>query len=290
MSENLLDLSKKINPKLVELFQAIESVTAKNQISYFVVGAIARDIVLHYGYDVQIKRATEDTDLGVEVSSWGEFETLKQELTATGLFRPNSAPHRLFYKTEMALDIVPFGPLEHPDREIIWPPDNSGTMNVLGFEDACRSALKVRLSDSPILDIRFATPVGLTVLKIIAWHDRSPDGSKDAQDLAYLLSNYQYAGNEERLFKDHEDLLVKNDFDLERSAVHLLGWDMAKMMLPGTREFVLQILVHETTNSKRFRLVEEMMDPTTRDMDEIDKYIGHLKALKTGIQDFTSDT
>ena len=69
MSKNLLDLSGKINPVLVELFQVIENVTTARHICYFVVGATARDIILHHGYDIPIKRATVDTDLGVEVSS-----------------------------------------------------------------------------------------------------------------------------------------------------------------------------------------------------------------------------
>ena len=285
MSENLLDLSGKIEPDLVELFRAIENVIAASQICYFVVGATARDIILHYGYGVPIKRATADTDLGVEVSSWNEFQTLKQELTSTGLFRTTRASHRLIYKKGLPLDIVPFGLLEHPDKEITWPPDNTVKMNVLGFEDAYRSAMKVRLNDSPILDIQFATPVGLAVLKIIAWQDRCPDGSKDAQDLAYLMSNYMDAGNHERLFHEHGDLLVADDFDFVRSGVQLLGRDMAKMMLPGTRDVVLQVLGDETEGEKRYRLVEDMMQNMTASEGLFEMYLEHLKMLKKGIQD-----
>lgn len=290
MSENLLDLSGKIEPDLVELFRAIENVAAASQICYFVVGATARDIILHYGYDVPIKRATADTDLGVEVSSWGEFQTLKQELTSTGLFRTTRASHRLIYKKRLPLDIVPFGSLEHPDKEIIWPPDNTVKMNVLGFEDAYRNTQNVRLSDRPTLDIPFATPAGLAVLKIIAWQDRSPDGSKDAQDLAYLLSNYQYAGNEERLFNDHQDLLIVTEFDVELSAVRLLGRDMARLMFPATRKVVLEILDRETDNPKRYRLVEDMIHDFAVGEEAFDTHLGNLKALKEGIHDIKSTT
>ena len=285
MSENLLDLSGKIEPDLVELFQAVENVAAASQICYFVVGATARDIILHYGYDVPIKRATADTDLGVEVPSWDEFQTLKQELTSTGLFRTTRASHRLIYKRGLPLDIVPFGSLEHPDKEITWPPDNSVKMNVLGFEDAYRNTQNVRLSDRPILDIPFATPAGLAVLKIIAWQDRSSDGSKDAQDLVYLMSNYTDAGNQERLFRDHGDLLDVDDFDYVRSGIQLLGRDMARMMLPGTRDVVLRILDHEIDGSERHHLVEDMMQNVTASEELFEMYLGFLKALKKGIQD-----
>ena len=285
MSENLLDLSGKIEPGLVELFRAVEIVTAASRICYFVVGATARDIILHYGYNVPIKRATADTDLGIEISSWHEFQTLKKQLTATGLFTTTGVPHRLLYKKNLPLDIVPFGLLERPDKKITWPPDNSVTMNVLGFEDAYQNAQIVRLSDSPELDIQFATPAGLAVLKIIAWQDRLTDGSKDAQDLAYILSNYQHARNDERLFNEYGDLLAEYDFDLELSAVRLLGQDMAKMMLWETREVVLQILGRETDSPKRHRLVEDMMKNFPVSEELFETYLGQLKALKMGIHE-----
>lgn len=281
----MLDLSGKIEPDLVELFRTIENVTTASQICYFVVGATARDIILYYGYNVPIKRATADTDLGIEISSWHEFQILKEQLTATGLFTRTGVPHRLFYKKKLPLDIVPFGPLEHPDKKITWPPDNNVTMNVLGFEDAYQNAQIVRLSDSPELDIQFATPAGLAVLKIIAWRDRSTDGSKDAQDLAYILSTYQYAGNEERIFSEYGDVLAEYDFDLERSAVRLLGQDMAKMMLPETREVVLQLLERETNAPKRYRLVEDMMYNFEVSEELFETYLGYLKALEMGIHD-----
>ena len=158
-------------------------------------------------------------------------------------------------------------------------------MNVMGFEDAYRNALIVRLSDNPLLDIQFATPAGLAVLKTIAWQDRSPDGSRDAQDLAYLMSNYLDAGNQKRLYNDHGDLLDVDDFDYIRSGAQLLGRDMAKMMLPETREVVVQILGHETDSSKRHRLVEDMMKNLPVSEELFETYLGQLKALKMGIDD-----
>ena len=100
----MLDLSGKIEPDLVELFRAIENVTAASRFCYFVIGATARDIILHYGYDVPIKRATADTDLGIEISSWHEFQTLKEQLTATGLFTTTGIPYRLIGKCQDIVD------------------------------------------------------------------------------------------------------------------------------------------------------------------------------------------
>ncbi len=147
MSKSLLDLSGKIDPLLIEIFDAIAGVVVARDIHYFVVGATARDMILSYGHDIEIKRATVDIDLG--------------------------------------------------------------------FEDAYRAAQVVRLRTEPVLDIPFATPAGLAVLKIVAWRERIPQGGKDADDLAYMMRTYLDAGNQNRLVKEHPDLLADDDFDYE---------------------------------------------------------------------------
>lgn len=285
MSKSLLDLSGKIDPALVEVFEALAGVAAARHIHYFVVGATARDMILSHGHSISIKRATVDIDLGVEVADWEEFHTLKDGLVELGQFEPTHAVQRLLYKRELPIDIVPFGPLEHANKEISWPPDHSVRMNVLGFEDAYRNAQTVRLSSDPVLDIPFATPAGLAVLKIIAWNDRTPQGSKDAGDLAFLMRNYLDAGNQERLAEEHPDLLADDDFDYERAGARLLGRDMATVMSSETRKVVLEILDRETDNPERYRLVEDMMDNYAVTGDAFEECLQSLEALKAGVQE-----
>lgn len=42
---------------------------AAPEANFLIVGAMARDLLLHYGHGVPITRATTDIDLGVAVSS-----------------------------------------------------------------------------------------------------------------------------------------------------------------------------------------------------------------------------
>ena len=49
MSNSLLDLSGRIDPSLIEVFDAIAEVASTKGTTYFVVGATARDIILGYG-------------------------------------------------------------------------------------------------------------------------------------------------------------------------------------------------------------------------------------------------
>jgi predicted nucleotidyltransferase len=86
MSRRLLDLSGKIDPLTIELFEIIKSAADFRDIKFFVVGASARDMILEYGYDIKTKRATMDIDLGVQVADWGQYENLKQGLIDTSKF------------------------------------------------------------------------------------------------------------------------------------------------------------------------------------------------------------
>ncbi len=285
MSKSLLDLSGKIDPLLIEIFDAIAGVVVARDIHYFVVGATARDMILSYGHDIEIKRATVDIDLGVEVADWDEFHALKNGLAATGRFEPTQSAQRLLYERDLPIDIVPFGPLEHANKEISWPPDHSIRMNVLGFEDAYRAAQVVRLRTEPVLDIPFATPAGLAVLKIVAWRERIPQGGKDADDLAYMMRTYLDAGNQNRLVKEHPDLLADDDFDYECVSARLLGRDMAKIMSPETRNAILEILERETGTQERYHLVENMANNYSTTGDAFEEYLQALEALKAGIQE-----
>jgi predicted nucleotidyltransferase len=221
----------------------------------------------------------------VEVADWKEFHALKDGLAASGHFSPTQSAQRLLYKHDLPIDILPFGPLEHANKEISWPPEHSVRMNVLGFEDAYRNAQTLRLRAAPTLDIPFATPAGLSVLKVIAWNDRSRQGSKDAGDLAFLMRSYLDAGNQERLAEEHPDLLDDDDFDYERAGARLLGRDMAKVTSPQTRKVVLEILDRETDNQERYRLVEDMMDNYTVSADVFEECLQIVEALKVGIRE-----
>lgn len=285
MSNNLLDLSAKIDHSMVEVFEAVATVTAAKGIRYFVVGATARDMILSYGYGIESRRATVDVDLGVEVADWAEFHTLKNGLIATGQFKPSRSMHRLVYNDSLPIDIVPFGPLENMNKEISWPPDHSIRMNVMGFEDAYRGAQRVRLRSEPALDIPFATPAGLAVMKVIAWNDRSPHGGKDAGDLAFLIRTYLDAGNQDRLANELPDLLDEDDFDYERASARLLGRDMARILSPATKSVILDILDRETKEQSQYRLVGDMMKGDAVGGDTFETYLMLLQALKGGIQE-----
>ncbi len=69
MTQKSLNLSKKIDPAIIKIFDLINQVANDLNVSYVIVGATARDLVLHYGFNTEIRRATMDIDFGIQVDS-----------------------------------------------------------------------------------------------------------------------------------------------------------------------------------------------------------------------------
>ena len=123
MKESLLDLSGKIDGFRVGLFETIATVAESLRVPFFVVGAMARDIILSLGYGIKIGRATEDIDLGVQVPDWSAYEQLKAHLVATGKFSiDKKQAQRLLYEESYPIDVIPFGAIAEPDDRLSWPP------------------------------------------------------------------------------------------------------------------------------------------------------------------------
>ncbi len=260
MIRKLLDLSGKIDERTVTVLESITNVAASLEIPFFVIGATARDIVLGHGFGVEIIRATVDIDVAVQVSDWDQYLRLKEGLIATGNFKSAKEAQRIRYHDELPMDIVPFGIGNDPHNTISWPHDHDTEMTTLGFEDAFNDSQVVRLRSDPPLDIAFATPCGLTIMKIIAWKNRDSEKQKDAADLGFLMRIYIETGNRERFYDEHTDLLEADDFDYERAGAQLLGRDVAKIAAPQTRKALLDILEHETGEKDTYQLVEDMME------------------------------
>jgi predicted nucleotidyltransferase len=285
---NLLDLSGKINPVSLALYEALTDVAGAAGIKFFVVGATARDMIFGLGYQRPSRRATLDVDVGVHVATWERFENLKGSLLRSGHFTQTNEVQRLRYRSELLVDILPFGGIAGANSEIRWPPREDVTMSVVGFEDAYGAAQLVRVRPDPPLDILVASASILAILKIIAWADRPRGRDKDARDLAHILKEYLDAGNYERLLEDHMDLVEVEEFDYVLAGARLLGRDMAGIGKPETIERVREILARETADDSRFLLIQGMIaDSVAADIETegyFDKALAALRELKKGIE------
>ena len=76
----ILNISDKINPLDRKAIVNVKKIADALKIPFFIVGASARDYVLEYCYGATITRKTGDIDIGVEVSSWRDYEKFEEEL------------------------------------------------------------------------------------------------------------------------------------------------------------------------------------------------------------------
>ncbi|MHB1228389.1 MAG: nucleotidyl transferase AbiEii/AbiGii toxin family protein [Desulfurivibrionaceae bacterium] len=278
-----MDLSGKIENGLLGVFRDVSTVAASLGIPFFVIGATARDIVLEYGFEIQPSRATLDLDLGVRVADWEEFEALTKGLVDSGGFATSPAAQRFFHKmSSFPVDIVPFGKIATIGGAISWPPEHAVEMNIIGFEEAYVHAWIVRLSND--LEIRFASPAGWALLKIISWNERDRSARvKDARDLGLILRNYAQAGNVDRLYDEERALFQAEEYEFEYAGARLLGRDLTKIAKTKTLQLVQEILERETREQSQYRLVAEMETNRFAETDLFEYHLKLLMKLKQGI-------
>jgi predicted nucleotidyltransferase len=258
VNNTLPDICGKIDPAQVAVLRDVDACCSSLTISFFVVGAAARDILLESLYGIATIRATADTDFAVLLASWDQYTTLTASLCAGDRFRATQVVHRYRHASGRLVDFVPFGSIADANHTITWPGDGE-RMTVTGFAEVHASACAVRVAADPELIVRVATPAGLAVLKLISWDEKYPDRDNDAVDLRLIAENYLGCGTQDVLFEQHTDILDDPKFDYTTAGARLLGRHMARIMAGEARERVLAILRRESPPESALRLARQMV-------------------------------
>ena len=254
MTGILLDISK-ISRTIADCLIALQKEADVLRVQILLVGATARELLFaEYGIT---GRATVDVDIAVLVGDWTAYNSFMQRLKSTALFTPDvGSNHRLCFQG-LPVDVIPFGGIETEAGNIVWP-DDTGTMNMAGFQDVYKHALSAAIWQGEKISV--ASLPGMAVLKIVAWDDRHNEfPTKDADDLALILRYYAEAGNSERLYEEHPDFVTDVGGDLELAGARLLGFDMAAIMSLSTKQVVQKILAHNTDPGASDKLVEAIL-------------------------------
>lgn len=267
MNNTSISLSTKLSDPDFELLSTIDKISHHLNLPYFILGAKARDIILENVFNIRSPRATLDTDLAISVNNWNDFFAVKERLcTGEGFSQHSSMAHRLLSTSLGMVDVIPFGPIEK-NHSIEWPPGYDRTMNMLGFEEARAHALQVKISNQVFIPV--ASLACQVILKFFAWQDRRPV-KKDAADIIFIMKNYLQAGNQQRLFDQHAELIT-DDFDYERAGAILLGRDIAEVAQATT--------ISQLTNLLNDILRDELYLGFTHDAGESSL----LSVLKDGL-------
>ncbi len=274
-----INISGKLNSPYIAAIEEIKKVTVSLKIPFFIVGALARDIIMEYFYEIKAPRMTMDIDLGIKVSDWKEFNQLIDTLEKSGEFKKTEEKHRVSHG-DIFIDIVPFGNISNKNKCISWPPKKEVVMSVMGFNEVYNYSTLVRLKGKPTLDVKVPTLPGLSMLKLFAWKDNFPNRSRDAEDLLFIMKNYENAGISEKLYKSELQLLETEDFDNQVAGIVLLGKEMSKICTTQTIKHLKKIIDEETFENSDFNLIRDMLFSKR---DSFNRILYLLKKLREGI-------
>lgn len=130
----------------------IQQAATRLGLSLFVVGAVARIILLENIHGLNAGRTTADVDFAFALDDWEQFHTIRTLLLENPRFNASEhLVHRVYFRApglehSCKVDLIPFGGIETSQNTIAWPPDMAIIMNVAGFSDAFAAAVRVELS------------------------------------------------------------------------------------------------------------------------------------------------
>ena len=274
--------SRPIDPAIVAVLRAVHAAAHAQRLDFFIAGALARDIWLDYIYQVPVARLTRDIDVGIQVSSWGEFEGLRERLISDAAFTPDAHRlHRLFMPSSgVPLDIVPFGGVEDSERRIAWPPEGETVMSLLGFAEAFRAAPLLELA--PQLSVRVTSLAGLAALKLFSWSERGRETNRDAVDFWMILRNYGDPCHRERLLLEEDEMLTAEDYDVRRAGARLLGADMGQILGGQGAALLSGLIAAELNDTGSQRLLNVVMKQAAAE-DEYTRFREQLLAVVRGL-------
>ncbi len=257
--------------------QAVQRVAGQCGISVLLVGAYARDLLLKgLGVGSTLRR-TRDVDFGVKVENWEDFQRLRATLLASGEFQPvdgGKSPHKMNFRGQMEVDLVPFGGVASADGRLsCWPDDFQQEMNVLGYKEAMDQAERCPIGAGEGHMVSLGALVGL---KILSWNDSPSRRGKDAVDLALVLKNLGFMTSVLEEIHSLEDNELE---DLDRRCHRWMGRKMASVFEPPSLVALKDILDRETDDERGWQMARQMRG-VFRNLEDA---LGALSDLRDGL-------
>jgi predicted nucleotidyltransferase len=264
MPHSSLNITRKVDPNTLALLQSVAHAARHLGIPFFVIGATARDLILHHYYGAAITRATRDLDFGIQVADWSTFEALRAHLLESG-FSKTKTLHRLNSTMGCWVDLVPFGVLSNDNQAIAWPPNGDVVMSILGFSEAFKHALHVTINDSPTIKIPVVSPVGLALLKVVSWSEREREKRpNDAKDLLYICTNYRMIPAIYDEMYTQDAMMERYGWVPESGSANLLGRDVRTMVTSNTHEYLKRLFNQKIEHRPLKELIRESCDTASQ--------------------------
>lgn len=273
--------SNKFNhPLLKPILQELTEFFKDSDISFFVIGATARDIIMEL-HNESSGRLTHDLDIAITVNNWEQYKTMESEIAKLPNFTKDPDQKQRFkYLGKFDLDIVPYGDIMKEDNKIFWPPDEEFAMSVLGFSAVNDAALKVSIDED--IEIQIASLTGIFILKVVAWRDRHHKTNKDADDMAFILQNYLEIHRDESL--EYFEEIYTEDHTILKGGATLLGKQLNEVLNnhPEAKQSITEILTTEIEKKEESKLINQILEThKALSYEEVLKSIQNINAQLT---------
>ncbi len=278
--EKLLDFPAEVLEPILQL----SIVCNQQSVPFYLIGAMARDILFQRA-GLKPRRLTQDLDFAIAIKTWNNFEKLADSLGQQGFNRSKNS-HRFRFKNTLPVDIVPFGEIADQNQQIAWPPDQTFVMSVLGFSEGYEMAESIVFKNS--VTIKVANLEGLLALKLISWGDRHEQ--RDAEDIGLILSFLYMLDDrlEEKLYKDHQDLINVEHPSLSNALAGVIGRVLLERCEERTRKKLISILEKESQEGIESPLLKGMVKQSESEEKTVEEYIQMLRALLNGLKNLSS--
>jgi predicted nucleotidyltransferase len=273
--------SKKFNhPLLKPILQELTEYFKGTGISFFVIGATARDIIMEL-HNESSGRLTHDLDIAITINDWEQYKTIESEISKLPNFSKDTDQKQRFkYLGKFDLDIVPFGNIMKESDKIFWPPDEEFAMSVLGFSAVNDAALKVSIDGD--IEIKIASLAGIFILKIVAWRDRNHKTNKDADDMVFILQNYLEIYRDESL--EYFEEIYTDDHTILKGGSTLLGIHLNQILeaYADAKQRIVEILTTEIDKKEESKLINQILEThKALGYDDVLKSIKNIKEQLT---------
>lgn len=143
--------------ELKEIFDILENAFKENNIDFYLIGAIARDI--WYTMGSEEFRSTKDIDFAVLIGNRQDYQRVRDYLTKNGFTESSTNAFVIIAPSGLQIDLLPFGEMEI-DEEVSFEGRGLTSIKVNGF-------MEVYFFTSIINPVSIGVAAGLVVGKFI---------------------------------------------------------------------------------------------------------------------------
>ncbi|MFO0680502.1 MAG: nucleotidyl transferase AbiEii/AbiGii toxin family protein [Sandaracinus sp.] len=194
------------------------------------------------GHHIPLSRVTRDVDLALVVAP----QEISGLLSSLGWRRDERLTHRWYGAAGFRADVLPATP-ELVTTGSVQLDRGEKVMSLVGFDLALAHAATIVL-DGTDADVKVASLPSLVLLKIVAWHDRPSERTKDLGDIALALINALSEDDDRRW--DRDDPIGASGVQFDEQSPYFVGLELGRIAsephLIETRRFIDTMMETDT--------------------------------------------